>query len=182
MRLCKMTCSCEFSGVFGTFLCFSVRFSLPELAAKKRTFVQISAKHAKSTFMQYPLVIPPFACHRSGGWDGRRVLRKRLARPKVFGGKGLLGSFLDLAHQNRTIAIASDFRVDGVKSPEFPQKEWVLGSEIAARNRKSLAIFHRTLKSQCSIALPCLQLRSDFWRPRWASQSQIAKLVAISVR
>ena len=37
-----------------------------------------------------------------------------------------------LAHQNRTIAIASDFRVDGAKSPEIPQKEGVLGSEIAA--------------------------------------------------
>ena len=61
-----------------------------------------------------------------------------------------------LAHQNRTIAIASDFRVDGAKSPEIPQKEWVLGSEVAARNRKSLATFHRTLKSQCSIALSCL--------------------------
>ena len=55
-----------------------------------------------------------------------------------------------LAHQNRTIAMASDFRVDGAKSPELPQKEGVLGSEIAARNRKSLATFHRTLKSQCS--------------------------------
>ena len=61
-----------------------------------------------------------------------------------------------LAHQNRTIAIASDLRVDGAKSPGFPQKEWVLGSEIAARNRKSLATFHRTLKSQCSIAFSCL--------------------------
>ena len=59
---------------------------------------------------------------------------------------------LSLAHQNRTIAIASDFRVDGAKSPEIPQKEGVLGSEIAAQNRKSLATFHRTLKSQCNIA------------------------------
>ena len=59
---------------------------------------------------------------------------------------------VDLAHQNRTIAIASDFRVDGAKSPEIPQKEGVSGSEIVARNRKSLATFHR------SIALPCLDL------------------------
>ena len=50
----------------------------------------------------------------------------------------------DLAHQNRTIAIASDFRVEGAKSQ---------GSEIAAQNRKSLATFHRTLKSQRHIAL-----------------------------
>ena len=74
---------------------------------------------------------------------------------------------------NRTLAIpepkshnrniASDFRVDGAKSPEIPQKEGVLGSEIAARNRKSLATFHRTLKSQCSIALPCLENCCDFW-------------------
>ena len=85
----------------------------------------------------------------------------------------------DLAHQNRTIAIASDFRVDGAKSPEIPQKERVLGSEIAARNRKSPATFHRTLKSQCSIAFSCLGNCCDFWGPRWASQSQIAKIAAI---
>ena len=59
-----------------------------------------------------------------------------------------------LTHQNRTIAIASDFRVDGAKSPEIPQKEGALGSETAARNRKSLATSHRTLKSpmhHCSL-------------------------------
>ena len=87
-----------------------------------------------------------------------------------------------LAHQNRTIAIASDFRVDGAKSQESSQKEGVLGSEIAARNRKSLATFHRNLKSQCSIAFSCLRDRCGFWGPRWASQSQIAKITAISVR
>ena len=65
-----------------------------------------------------------------------------------------------LAHQYRTIAIASAFRVDGAKSPEIPQKEGALGSEIAARNRKSLATFHRTLKSQCSIAFSCLGHRA----------------------
>ena len=65
-----------------------------------------------------------------------------------------------LAHQNRTIAIASDFRVDWAKSPEIPQKKGVWGSEIAARNRKSLATFHRTLKSQCSVAFSCLRNRA----------------------
>ena len=40
------------------------------------------------------------------------------------------------AHQNRTIPIASDVRVDGAKSPENPQKGQVLGSEIAAGNCK----------------------------------------------
>ena len=69
-------------------------------------------------------------------------------------------STITLAHQNRTIAIASDFRVDGAKSPEIPQKEGVLGSEIAARNRKSLANLNRTLQSQCSIAFSCLRLIS----------------------
>ena len=77
-----------------------------------------------------------------------------------------------LAHQNRTIAIASDFRVDGAKSPEILQKEGVLGLEIVAWNRKSLATFHRTLTSQCSIAFSCLGNRCDFWGLRWASQSQ----------
>ena len=37
-----------------------------------------------------------------------------------------------LAHQNHTIAIATDFRVDRAKSPEILQKRRVLGSEIAA--------------------------------------------------
>ena len=41
---------------------------------------------------------------------------------------------------------------DGAKSPEIPQKEGSSGSEIAARNRKSLATFHRNLRSQCSTA------------------------------
>ena len=65
-----------------------------------------------------------------------------------------------LAHQNRTIAIASDFRVHGAKSPEIPQQEGVLGSAIATRNRRSLATFHRTLKSQCIIAVSCLGNRA----------------------
>ena len=47
--------------------------------------------------------------------------------------------FSYLAHQNRTIVIASEFRIDGAKLPEILQKQEVLGSEIAARNRKSLA-------------------------------------------
>ena len=68
--------------------------------------------------------------------------------------------FLSLAHQNRTIAIARDFRVDGAKSPEIPQNEGVLGAEIAARNRRSLATFHRTLKSQCIIAVSSLGNRA----------------------
>ena len=35
-----------------------------------------------------------------------------------------------------------------------------MGSEIAARNRKSLATFHRTLKSQCSVAFSSLGNRA----------------------
>ena len=46
---------------------------------------------------------------------------------------GFRAILTNLAHQNRTIAIASDFRVDEAKSPEIPQKEGVLGSEIADR-------------------------------------------------
>ena len=84
--------------------------------------------------------------------------------------------------ENRTIAIASDFRVDGAKSPEILQKEGGLGSEIAAQNRESLPTFHHTLKSQYSIAFSCLGNRCDFWGPRWASQSQIPKIAAISAR
>ena len=69
-------------------------------------------------------------------------------------------SAFSLAHQNRTIAIASDFRVDGAKSPEIPQQEGLWGSEIAARNRRSLATFHCTLKSQCIIAVSCFGNRA----------------------
>ena len=70
-------------------------------------------------------------------------------------------------------SVASDFRVDGAKLPEIPRKEGALGSEIAARNRKSLATFYRTLKSQCSHCFQVvLEIASDFWGPRWASQSQ----------
>ena len=90
--------------------------------------------------------------------EGRSYLKEHLLRAKSE--QPLCKSAL--THQNRTIAIASDFRVDGAKSPEILQKEEVLGSEIAARNRKSLATFHRTLKSQCSIALSCFRNRCDF--------------------
>ena len=92
-----------------------------------------------------------------------------------------------LAHQSRTIAIASDLRVDGAKSPECPQKEWVFGlSEIGARNRKSRQRFsiaplnrnaallclvskiaaisgvrdgHRNRKSQKSLRFRCAKLQ-----------------------
>ena len=49
------------------------------------------------------------------------------------GGRRSLGTVLKLlllAHQNRTIAIASDFRVDGAESPEIPQKEGALGQKL----------------------------------------------------
>ena len=89
----------------------------------------------------------------------------------------------DLAHQNRTIAIASDLRVDGAKSPEIPQKEGVLGSEIAARNRKSLATFHdRTLKSQCSIAFSCFGDRAISGVRDGHRNRKSQKVAAISVR
>ena len=83
-----------------------------------------------------------------------RVFLTPFPSPKQKKIKISLTTPFSLAHQNRTFAIASDFRVEVAKSPEIPQKEGVLGSEIAVRNRKSLATFHRTLKSQCSIAFP----------------------------
>ena len=42
------------------------------------------------------------------------------------------------------------------------QKTWFVGSENAARNRKLLTIFHRTVKSKCSIFLSCLFYRQRF--------------------
>ena len=43
----------------------------------------------------------------------------------------------NIAHQNRTIAIANDFRVDGAKSPKIPQKErvWAQKSQPEIANR-----------------------------------------------
>ena len=60
----------------------------------------------------------------------------------------------NLAHQNRTIAIASDCRVDAAKSERNSTEKGVLGSEIAARNRKLLATFLRNPKiamQHCSL-------------------------------
>ena len=88
---------------------------------------------------------------------------------------------ISLVHQNRTIAIASDFRVDGAKSPEIPQKEGVLGSAIAARNRKSLATFHRTLKSQCGIAFSCFGNRAISGVRDGHRNRKSQKIAAISV-
>ena len=84
----------------------------------------------------------------------------------------------NLAHQNRTIASA----LTEPNRQKSRRKKRLLSSEIAARNRRSLATFHRTLTSQCIIAFSCLGNRCDFFGPRWASQSQIAKIAAISVR
>ena len=42
---------------------------------------------------------------------------------------------LVLAHQNRTIAIASDFRVDGAKSPECPRER--MGFGVGSRSSRS---------------------------------------------
>ena len=61
-----------------------------------------------------------------------------ISRPKTlclgyfFGPDARGGLLRALAHQNRTIAIASDFRVDGAKSPEILQKEGVWCSAFAA--------------------------------------------------
>ena len=89
---------------------------------------------------------------------------------------------VNLAHQNRTIAIARDFRVDWAKSPEIPQKEGALGSDIAARNRKSLATSHRTLQSQRNIALSCLGNRAISGVCDGHRNCKSQKIAAISVR
>ena len=62
----------------------------------------------------------------------------------------------------------ADFRLDWAKSTEIHQKEGVSGSEIVARNRKSLATFHCTLKSQCNCTLLFLvsEIANDFWGPQ----------------
>ena len=117
-------------------------------------------------FLWHPDTICTDSLSRSPGSQHLQTLR----------GSELPRSHRVLANQNRKIAIASDFRVDGAKSAEIPQKEGVFSLGIAARKSlKSLATFHRTLKSQCSIAFSCFRNRCDFWGLRWASQSQNRK-------
>ena len=86
-----------------------------------------------------------------------------------------------LAHQNRTIAIASDFRVDGAKSQKSRRKKG-----FGLRNRSPKSQIASDFPSHSQIAMQhcfllCRKSR-DFWGLRWASQSQIAKIAAISVR
>ena len=83
--------------------------------------------------------------HSKGIWFSRPNIWLRKS-PKV-GAPNCLNRVCNLAHQNRTIAIASDFRVDEAKSPEIPQNEgfWAqkLQLEIANRQRLSIAPLDR---------------------------------------
>ena len=67
----------------------------------------------------------PAEGHHPRGTTLSKALRGNL--PFREASAGLSSRVLRLALQNRTIAIASDFRIDGPKSPEIPQKEGVLG-------------------------------------------------------
>ena len=87
-------------------------------------------------------VYVPFSCLRGG--EGEADLRVGSGGPVP--NKPLKS----LAHQT---ALASAFRVDRAKSPEFSQTEWVLGSEIAESQIAS--DFHRT--SNRNAALLCLR-------------------------
>ena len=107
----------------------------------QETFSRLSGRPPKRLLAPSPIDV-------GGIQESRRCTRPTGSQPK---------NVFILAHQNRTIAIAG---VDRAKSPEIPQKEGVLDSEIAARNRKSLATFHRILKSQCSIAFSSLGNRA----------------------
>ena len=65
-----------------------------------------------------------------------------------------LGATFNFAHQNRTIAIASDFHVYGVKSPEFPHRkksQCSIVSNIAAIWNSWVRDGHRDRKSQESL-------------------------------
>ena len=54
---------------------------------------------------------------------------------------GMFSDFRSLAHQNHTIAIASDFRVDGAKIARNPAERRVLDSEIAAQKSQIASDF-----------------------------------------
>ena len=88
----------------------------------------------------------------------RREDQRRRSEKKIR--EGIMG----LAHQNRTIAIASGLRVDGAKSQEIPQKEGVSGSEIATRNRLShpqIAMQHCCVLSWKSLAISGVRYGHD---------------------
>ena len=63
-----------------------------------------------------------------------------------------------LAHQNRTIAIAGDFRVDGAKSPEnfIPQKEGVSASDKGIANFKGGVRNHNKGGCKRLLAFACV--------------------------
>ena len=56
-----------------------------------------------------------------------------------------------LAHQNRTIAIAGDFRVDGAKSPEILQKEGVSSGAEKGVITKGVFSLEKSLESLKSL-------------------------------
>ena len=83
-------------------------------------------------------------------------MQKDILRPT----QSKAGQTQTLAHQNRTTAIASDFRIDGAKSLEIPQEEMVLGlrsrnskSQIASGSGLSIAPLNRNAKSPKSLAI-----------------------------
>ena len=88
---------------------------------------------------------------------------------------GLVSGML-LAHQKK-IAQSQSPAIPALMEPNRQKSRRKEGFwEIAARNRKSLATFHRTLKSQCSIAFSCLGSRSRFLGSTIGiSQLQVAK-------
>ena len=96
------------------------------------------------------------------------------ARELPFGTCWAFGCFsdFDLSAPNRTIAIDSDFRVDGAKIARTPAEI----SGLGLRNRKSLATVHRTLKSHSFL------LSEKSLRFLWSAMCiAIAKIAAISV-
>ena len=58
------------------------------------------------------------------------------------------------------------FRPVPVPKSTFPNS----GSEIAAPNRRSLATFIAPLNRNAALLRLVLEIASDFWGPRWASQ------------
>ena len=115
---------------------------------------------------------------RTGKINSRGV-HKRGLKPQLFQkrlgeiGSGKSGPLwgLILAHQNRTIAVAGGFRVDQAKSPEIPQEEGFLGSEIAARKSQIASNFRSIAPLNCNGSIAFLYLSAiarDFWGLQWA--------------
>ena len=131
---------------------FRVFFPMPSGYALCRLPTNFSVSEFGSFFLKVgvcvcvcvcvpPCVVKNLCCASRFRTCGRGAVGSRSRGPTRGNVHGAMRQMLALGHSPRL------------------RDEGVSGSEIAALNRRSLATFHRTLKSQCSVALSCLANR-----------------------